>query len=72
MRTSFKHYTGAAGALGSPFKRVIAAAGGPSVLAAASIMAAPTAHADGDYYGTWTLTTIKTRRIRCPSGCLRP
>lgn len=45
--------------MASTLKRIIAAAGAAALLAGAAIAIAPSAQADGDYYGTWTLTAIK-------------
>ena len=45
--------------MASTLKRTIAAAGATTLLAGAAIAIAPSAQADGDYYGTWTLTAIK-------------
>ena len=45
--------------MASTHKRTIAAAGATTLLAGAAIAIAPSAQADGDYYGTWTLTAIK-------------
>ena len=45
--------------MASTHKRTIAAAGATPLLAGAAIAIAPSAQADGDYYGTWTLTAIK-------------
>ena len=44
--------------MASTLKRTIAAAGATTLLAGAAIAIAPSAQADGDYYGTWTLTAI--------------
>lgn len=43
----------------STFKRLIGAAAATAVVAGATVMAAPSAQADGGYYGTWTLASIK-------------
>ncbi|MFZ8910914.1 MAG: hypothetical protein ACO3JT_07690 [Candidatus Nanopelagicales bacterium] len=53
--------------MASTLKRLIAAAGATSLLAGAAIAIAPSAQADGDYYGTWTLTAIKGdgRKQKC-------
>jgi hypothetical protein len=53
--------------MASTLKRIIAAAGATSLLAGAAIAIAPSAQADGDYYGTWTLTAIKGdgRKVKC-------
>ena len=40
-------------------RRIVATAGAAALIASAGIVAAPAAQADGGYYGTWTLTTIK-------------
>ena len=45
--------------MASTLKRTIAAAGATTLLAGAAIAIAPSAQADGDYYGTWALTAIK-------------
>lgn len=45
--------------MASTATRMIAAAGAATLIAGAAIAAAPAAQADGDYYGTWTLTAIK-------------
>jgi len=45
--------------MASTLRRVVATAGATVLIAGAVIVAAPSAQADGDYYGTWTLTTIK-------------
>lgn len=45
--------------MASTVTRMIAAAGAATLIAGAAIAAAPAAQADGDYYGTWTLTAIK-------------
>lgn len=61
-------------------KRVIGAAAATFIVGASSLFAAPTAQADGGYYGTWTLTAIKLGEKkqkcngvpqdedRCPAG----
>ena len=40
-------------------RRIVATAGAAALIAGAVIVAAPSAQADGGYYGTWTLTTLK-------------
>ena len=40
-------------------KRVVSAAAATVIVGASTLFAAPTAQADGGYYGTWTLTAIK-------------
>lgn len=40
-------------------RRFIAAAAASAFIAGAALVAAPSAHADGEYYGTWTLIAIK-------------
>ena len=53
--------------MASALKRIIATAGAPALIACAAIVAAPSAHADGEYYGTWTLTAIKSdgQKVTC-------
>jgi len=53
--------------MASTLKRIVAAAGATSLLAGAAIAIAPSAQADGEYYGTWTLTAIKGdgRKVTC-------
>lgn len=48
-------------------KRIIAAAGTTALIAGAVIVGAPSAHADGGYYGTWTLAAIKAdgQKVKC-------
>lgn len=45
--------------MASALTRVIAAAATAAFVIGAATVAAPSAHADGDYYGTWTLVAIK-------------
>jgi hypothetical protein len=45
--------------MASTLRRVVATAGATVLIAGAVIVAAPSAQADGDYYGTWTLTAVK-------------
>jgi hypothetical protein len=45
--------------MASTLRRAVATAGAAALIAGAVIVAAPSAQADGDYYGTWTLTTVK-------------
>lgn len=45
--------------MASTLRRVVAAAGASALMAGAAIVVAPSAHADGEYYGTWTLTAYK-------------
>jgi hypothetical protein len=45
--------------MASTLRRVVATAGATVLIAGAAIVAAPSAQADGDYYGTWTLTAVK-------------
>jgi hypothetical protein len=40
-------------------RRIVATAGAAALISGAVIVAAPSARADGGYYGTWTLTTVK-------------
>ena len=49
-------------------KRLIGASGAAAVLAGAALVSAPSAQADGDYYGTWNLTAWKLngKTINCP------
>ncbi len=47
--------------MASTLKRLIGVVGSSAIIAGAAIVAAPSAHADGDYYGTWTLTALKER-----------
>lgn len=61
-------------------KRLIGAAAATAILAASTVFAAPAAQADGGYYGTWTLTAIKSGTMKqkcdglpeeedkCPAG----
>lgn len=42
----------------STLKRLIGTAAATAVVAGATVMAAPSAQADGGYYGTWTLASI--------------
>ena len=53
--------------MASTLRRVVAAAGATALIAGAVIVAAPSAQADGDYYGTWTLTAITTdsQKVKC-------
>ena len=53
--------------MASTLRRVIAAAGTTALIAGAAIVVAPAAHADGDYYGTWTLTAIRAdaQKVKC-------
>jgi hypothetical protein len=44
--------------MASTLRRVVATAGATVLIAGAAIVAAPSAQADGDYYGTWTLTAV--------------
>ena len=44
--------------MASTLRRVVATAGATALIAGAVIVAAPSAQADGDYYGTWTLTAV--------------
>ena len=54
--------------MNSTIKRLIGTSGAAAVVAGAALMAAPAAHADGDYYGTWTLEGFKvgSQTIDCP------
>lgn len=45
--------------MASTLRRVLATAGATALMGGAAIVAAPSAQADGDYYGTWTLTAVK-------------
>jgi len=42
----------------STLKRLIGATAATAVIAGTTVMAAPSAQADGGYYGTWTLASI--------------
>lgn len=48
-------------------RRLIGVAGATALIAGAAIVVAPAAHADGDYYATWTLTAIKAdgQKVTC-------
>jgi len=54
--------------MNSTLKRLIGASGAAAVVAGAALLAAPTAQADGGYYGTWNLTAWKLggKIITCP------
>ena len=66
--------------MASTLKRLIGGVGASAIIAGTAIVAAPTAQADGGYYGTLTLTAIKERDKKtkctgevsdteaCPSG----
>lgn len=45
--------------MASTLRRIVATAGAAALISGAAIVAAPSAQADGDYYGTWTLTAVK-------------
>jgi len=63
-------------------RRLISAAAATAVAAGASLSGAAAAQADGDYYGTWTLATVKVgsevqkcdglpgEKDKCPAGMI--
>lgn len=53
--------------MASALARIMGAAGATAFIAGAALVAAPTAQADGAYYGTWTLTAIKGdgQKVKC-------
>lgn len=53
--------------MATTIKRLVGVVGAGAIIAGAAIVVAPSAHADGDYYGTWTLTAIKAddRKTKC-------
>lgn len=60
--------------MASTLRRVAATAGATALIAGAAIVAAPSAHADGDYYGTWTLTAVKAdgQKVQCDGSDVCP
>ena len=63
--------------MASTLKRLIGVVGAGAIIAGTAIVVAPSAHADGEYYGTWTLTAIKEgdKKTKCtgtssdPANC---
>lgn len=53
--------------MASTLKRLIGVVGASAIIAGTAIVAAPSAQADGEYYGTWTLTAIKEgdKKTKC-------
>jgi len=53
--------------MASTLKRLVGIVGAGAIIAGTAIVVAPSAHADGDYYGTWTLTAIKAddQKTKC-------
>ena len=60
--------------MASALQRIIAAAAAAAFVAGAAIIAAPSANADGEYYGTWTLTSIKGdgQKVTCEGPAQGP
>ena len=58
----------------STITRIIAAAGTVALVAGAGLVAAPAAHADGDYYGTWNLVSLSdgTDKVKCEGPATGP
>lgn len=54
--------------MNSTLKRFMGASGAAAIVASAALVAAPAAQADGQYYGTWTLTAWKlgSQTVPCP------
>lgn len=53
--------------MASTLKRLIGVVGASAIIAGTAIVAAPAAQADGEYYGTWTLTAIREgdKKAKC-------
>ena len=60
--------------MASTLKRLIGVVGAGAIIAGTAIVVAPSAHADGEYYGTWTLTAVKEgdKKTKCTGTSSEP